>query len=107
MSAQTTLGWAFRSSVSFDEMKRRLDSAGPQPWVVGDSAYHGDYLGGKLTPETFARIYEVQDGFVVNLRLFSAEGDPISQLAKATDDLLKRVLPLVEARDIRSTDPLE
>ena len=107
MADRTILGWAFRSPLSLDEMKKRLDEAGPKPWSDGDSAYHGDYLGGTLTAEAVARIYKLRDGFVVNLRFFSEAGDPVAQLASATDDLLHRVLPLVEARDVRSTDPLE
>ncbi len=107
MAVQTTLGWRFKSSLSLVEMKKRLDMLGPNPWRDGDSGRHGDYLGGKLTEEAVARIYKVGDGFIVNLRFFSTQGEPVSQLAISKERLVNQVLPATEARDVSPAAPLE
>lgn len=107
MAVQTTLGWIFKSSLSLVEMKKCLDVLGPKPWSDGDSERHGDYLGGKLTEEAVARIYKVGDGFIVNLRFFSMQGEPVTQLAVSKERLINQVLPTVKARDVRLADPLD
>ncbi len=106
-TTQTTLGFAFKCPLPLAEMKPRLDALGPTPWSEGDSERHGDYLGGKLTAEAVGRIYKMREGFVVNLRFFSTNGDPLSQLAMAKERLLTKVLPAVEAREVKPADPLD
>lgn len=105
---QITLAWAFRSRHSLEQMRGLLDAAWPKPWSEGDSARLGDYLGGRLTEQAVARIYRVQDGgYVVNLRFYSLDNDPLPQLELAKRQLLDQALPLIEATDVDSTDALE
>lgn len=104
---QTTLGFTFKSPLSLGEMKSRLNAAGPEAWVDGDSHHHGDYVAGRLTDEAVARIYDVGNGFIVNLRFFSKEGDPVAQMAVAKERLLNTVLPTVDARNVTPAPALE
>jgi len=86
-------------------MKKNLDANWPMPWGEGDSHYLADYLGGTLTDKVIARIYQVHRGFVVNLR-FDSDAKA-AQVEEAKLKLLSRVLPLVLARDVKETEPLE
>jgi len=100
-------GWAFQSALSLLQMKAALDAGSDTPWTLGDSEHLGDYLGGRLTEQAVARIYVVEDGFVVNLRFTSLAGDVRLQRQDAERRLLGEILPLVLARDTTPTDPLE
>ncbi|AUX27743.1 uncharacterized protein SOCEGT47_083410 [Sorangium cellulosum] len=106
-AASTTLAWSFKSDLSQDEMLRRLDERWPSTWSISDSGRHGDYVAGRLTPEAVARIYEDGPGFVVHLRFSSPGGDVRAQLLAAQQRLIVEVLPLVGARDVDTTEPLD
>lgn len=107
MPEKTTRGWAFSSPLSLAEMKKRLDAHSPEPWAEGDSAWHGDYLGARLTPEARARIYSVENGYVVNLLFSSQEGEVWEQFAAAEQKLLNEVLVDIEAQDVKECEPLD
>ena len=107
MPVQKVLAWSFHSELPLPAMKAKLDSKGPRPWQVGDSDRHGDYLGGTVSPEGVARIYQVEEGFVVNLKFLSMDGDATAQLERATGRVLQDVLPAVGARDVKPTSPVE
>jgi hypothetical protein len=107
MTEQARTAYAFTSGYSLDEMKVLLDAASPAPWMIGSSHYHGDYLGGRLTPEAIARIYRIGDGYVASLRFSSTRGDAVAHFDAAKEQLLSRVLPLVGARDVRATEPID
>jgi hypothetical protein len=107
MATVARLGWTFRSPLGFSQMKDALNPTPAPPWVLGDSEHLGDYLGGRLTEEAVARIYVVQDGFLVNLLFTSLNGDVKAQFQVAQQKLLEHILPLLGAIDITATDPLE
>ena len=91
-------------------MKAPLDAAFGRAWSWGDSAIHGDYLGGSITPEAVVRIYEVDDRFVVELRFFSTAGSAAAaaeQLAQAEELLIGKVLPTIDAKDVKDADPMD
>lgn len=105
-----TQAWSFQSSLSLDEMKVRLDADSGIPWGLGDSHYHGDYLGGKPDANVSARIYTVDRGFVVNLRYRSLDDDielAKKQISNSERILHNTVLPLILAQDITPTEPFE
>ncbi|XXX77005.1 hypothetical protein WMF30_56090 [Sorangium sp. So ce134] len=106
-TASTTLAWSFKSELSQGEMLRRLEERWPSAWAISDSHHLGDYVAGKLTPEAAARIYEDGPRFVVHLRFSSAGGDVKLQLLEAQQRLIVEVLPLVGARDVAPTEPLD
>lgn len=105
-----TQAWAFQSSLSLDEMKVRLDADSGIPWGLGDSHYHGDYLGGKPDVNVSARIYSVEHRFIVNLRYRSLDDDIESakkQISNSERILHSNVLPLILAQNITPTEPVE
>ncbi|WP_437676187.1 hypothetical protein [Sorangium sp. So ce131] len=106
-TASTTLAWSFKSDLSQEEMLRRLDERWPSTWAISDSHHHGDYVGGRLTPEAAARIYQDGPRFVVHLRFSSAGGDVRRQLLEAQQLLIVEVLPLLDAHDVWPTEPLD
>ena len=107
MPEQGTLGWRFKSGLTLEEMQALLSKMGVAGWSLGDSERLGDYLGGRLTEEAVGRIYKVKDGYVVNLRFFSKEGDAAAQLGLAKKRLLEEILPAVSARDVKAAEPLD
>jgi hypothetical protein len=108
---RTTRGFTFQSDLSLAQMKQILEAGGKQMWVSGDSEWHGDYLGGSLSPEAVARIYPVKipGRFHVSLRFVIEAGDPNcnAKLLQAEWILLKQVLPAIEGRDAQPAEPLE
>lgn len=104
-----TQAWAFRCSLTLEQMNERLVADSGIPWALGDSHYH-NYLGGKLDVNVSARIYPTESGFVVNLRYRSLDGDVESakrKIANSERILHNTVLPLILARDITPTEPFE
>jgi hypothetical protein len=109
-STSSREAWSIASAVAHGQMKARLDAAYGTSWSWGDSAIHGDYLGGKVTPEGVVRIYEVGDRFVVELRFYSTAASTATaaeQLAAAKASTLEKLLPAIEAKDVRETDPMD
>jgi hypothetical protein len=106
-SLDTTLAWGFKSELSLEDMKKRLDAVWPRPWRERDSDTKPDSISGALTNESSARIFEYGvNHFVVNLSFVSHKGDVDSQLAQAKKRLLEDVLPVVQANDVTSISPL-
>ncbi len=106
----STQAWDFQSSLTLEMMKQRLDIDSGILWKVGDSHYHGDYLGGKPEVNVSVRIYTTQSVFIVNLTYQSLDDDIESakrQIAKIEKILHDTVLPLILAHDILPTEPLE
>ena len=107
----STLGWTFRSSLSLVEMKQRLDATSEREWIVGDSHFHGDYLGCRVDEDTVVRFYSVAVlHYVVNLRYRSLSDDAVianARVERSESKLLKHFLPLVEAVDVAPSEPIE
>jgi hypothetical protein len=107
---RTTRAFVFRSDLSLAQMKQILDAGRQQKWVFGDSEWHGDYLGGSISPEAVARIYALKGDkrFHVGLRFVAEAGDPDgrSRLARAERTLLQEVIPVIKGRDVEPTEPL-
>ena len=107
MSARTTIGYAFKSPMSLSDMEQALKTGWPRPFEIGDSDRYGDYLGGRVSDEAVAKIYDVRGSYVVNLAFASTHGDVPTQLAAAKHALLNKVLPLLSARDVVEAEPLD
>jgi hypothetical protein len=105
---RTTLDFRFESDLPLAGMKRALSLAGKQEWIFGDSEWHGDYLGGSITPEAVARIYTTkrQDLFRVSLRFVTSAAEPNAEakLREAERTLLDQVLPAIHARNIQPAE---
>ena len=96
----STQGWAFLSPLSLVEMKVRLDASSGRAWVVGDSHFHGDYLGCRIEEDTVVRIYATEpSNYVVNLRYQSLSDDVTManvQIERSESTLLEQFLPLIK-----------
>ena len=103
----TTRAWAFTSQLSLEAMKPCLEAASGIAWRDGDSAWHGDYLGGRLSEYGVARIYEVDAGYVVHLRFHCPHADALERLIADQTRLLEVMLPAVCAESVRVTEPLD
>ncbi|MGZ4843573.1 MAG: hypothetical protein ACXVK3_04605 [Candidatus Angelobacter sp.] len=107
---RTTLDFRFESDLSLVEMKRALSVPGREEWVFGDSEWHGDYLGGSITPEAVARIYATRRTtlFHVSLRFVTsaAETNAVARMREAAQTLLGQILPAIHARNIKPVEPL-
>lgn len=107
---KTTLDICFESDLPLSEMKRALSVATSEEWVYGDSEWHGDYLGGTVTPEAVARIYPTKRRtlFHVNLRFVTSAAEPnaIAKLHEAERTFLDRILPAIHAHNIVQAEPL-
>ena len=88
-------------------MKAQLEVASLTVWRDGDSAWHGDYLGGRLSEHGVARIYEVGSEYVVHLRFLSPHADALERLLRDQVRLLEVMLPAVRAENVRVTAPLD
>lgn len=77
---------------------------------LGDSEWHGDYLGDNITPEAVARIYPTKRRtlFHVCLRFVTSAAEPnaVQKLREAERTLLDRILPAIHARNIEQAEPL-
>lgn len=104
---QTIRGFAFESDLTLAELKLRLRDVTGTDWKDGDSAYYGDYLGGRLSAEAVVRIYSVKIGYVANLRFYSKARDAIAQLQGAQSRLVNVILPAIGCRNARPCEPLE
>ena len=104
---QTIRGFAFESDLTLAKLKLRLRDVTGINWEDGDSAYHGDYLGGRLSAEAVVRIYSVKIGYVANLRFYSKARDAIAQLQGAESRLVNEILPAIGCRNARPCEPLE
>jgi hypothetical protein len=107
---RTTLDFRFESNLPLAGMKSALSVPGQNEWVFGDSEWHGDYLGGSITPEAVARIYPTkrQTLFHVTLRFVTGAAEPNAEakLREAERTLLDQVLPAIHARNIQPTQSL-
>jgi hypothetical protein len=97
--------WSFKADLSLAKMFETLNG-GPIRWVEADSD-SSEYIGGKLTKPTAARIYENGDHFVVNLRFVHRDGDAAAHFDEAKRILLEEVLPAVGAHDVEICAPFE
>ncbi len=107
---RTTLDFRFESDLLFSEMRRALSVATREEWILGDSEWHGDYLGGNITPEAVARIYPTKRStlFHVCLRFVASSAEPnaVQKLHEAARTLLDRILPAIQARNVQQAEPL-
>ena len=107
---RTTLDFRFESDLPLSEMKRALFAATGEDWVFGDSEWHGDYLGGSVTPEAVVRIYPTKRTtlFHVCLRFVTsaAETNAVARMRKAERTLLDRILPAIHSHNVAQAEPL-
>ncbi len=107
---RTIVAFTFECDLSLAQMKRTLDAQCQREWTFGDSEWHRDYLGGRLTAEAVARIYAVRNGRTchVDLRFVAEAADPEGKFKflEAQHKLLEQVFPAIQGRNIQPAEPL-
>lgn len=108
---RTTLGFRFESDLPLAEMKHVLSALKEdEEWAFGDSEWHGDYLGGSLTPEAVVRIYATKrsDLFNASLRLVTraADENASAKLHQAERRFLDQILPAIQGRNVQQAVPV-
>lgn len=109
---RTRLAFAFSADLTMEEIKARLQAAGPWVWSDGDSHYYGDYLGTRAVPhDGVLRIYEGDPPgrrrYSINLRYYSTRpvDDAMHDLQALKARVLSEVLPSLGARDVAPAEP--
>jgi hypothetical protein len=105
--------YAFASRLTLAEMLDRLNALGTHEWIMGDSAWYGDYLkiwayrgpGDRVR----LRIYEFENEEPFVLEVIFESAAPTAEADwRACDDYARRgVLPAVDARDVAPTDTVD
>jgi len=87
------------------QMQGTLNEAGPWRWVDRDSAWYKDDLSAVVSDSAIVRIYD--EGSAYNLSFFFKScGNQANREWAEIDGLLqKKILPLLEARNIKSATP--
>jgi len=108
-TVHTTLGWKFQSELSLEEMKSELNRPGKVEWKLGDSTNHGDYLGGRITPEAIVRIYNLGGNeYHVNMKFYSTQTENVvSQLDNAKSILMNEIFSQFHVENVIIAEPLE
>ncbi|HTQ13784.1 MAG TPA: hypothetical protein VMH86_07905 [Rhizomicrobium sp.] len=92
--------YAFRTALSWSAMRERLNAGTPWPWREGDSAWLGDYLSAHPVASGAFRLYEERGYYVIEMRK--------NALSRAWHDVVtERLLPLLEATDIKPNSGFE
>lgn len=111
-SLRTRLAFAFSADLTMEEMKSRLQAAGPWVWSNGDSDRYGDYLGTRAVPhDGVLRIYKADPPggrrYSINLRYDSARpaDDAVHDLQALKTRVLSALLPSLGARDVVPAEP--
>jgi hypothetical protein len=99
--------WGFNSDLTLEEMKDRLKLFSSKPWIDRDSDVKPDSIYGELSEESAVRIFSVGEDAMWFVAVLMVDADDTVAKQVATDalkNLMERVLPAVEARDIKPTD---
>lgn len=111
-SLRTRLAFSFSADLTMEEMKSRLQAAGPWVWSDGDSHSYGDYLGARAVPhDGVLRIYKADPPggrrYSINLRYDSTRpaDDAVRDLQALKTRVLSALLPSLGARDVVPAEP--
>ncbi|MGH6870207.1 MAG: hypothetical protein ACREHE_01765 [Rhizomicrobium sp.] len=86
--------YSFRSPLSLEQMRARLNAATEWHWREGDSGWVGDYVSTRPVPEGSWRLYRQGRAYVMEMRKRA--------YTRAWHDVMrKRLLPLLEATAIK------
>ncbi|MCH8805451.1 MAG: hypothetical protein IH986_05125 [Planctomycetes bacterium] len=101
--------YAFASESSLEEMRVKLDAAGPWKWIERDSHYFADYLSTRTRDDyAMLKLFENEEvqGYQLDIR-FEAEGPTAeAEWQSFHEDLLSRFLPAVGAVGVRETETM-
>jgi hypothetical protein len=109
MIAREKLAWHFRTELPWrEDVKARLDSISPRPWLMWDSDRLQDSITQKITEHAWLKIFEMNKGsFVANLTVEADRADFAQQLEQAKRRVFDEILPALGAYDVSESEPIE
>jgi hypothetical protein len=107
--------YAFACPFELPEMLARLNALGKHEWIIGDSAWYGDYLKVWTYRDLDAararlRIYEFPEQappFVIEMILESTQPDAETAWQAFSTHVWQEIFPALDARAIAPTDPVD
>jgi hypothetical protein len=109
MAKTMILAWRFETDlVWLRELKKLLDAAWSTHWVELDSDSKADSISKAVTDHAWVRIYLYGKGyFVANIVVKADDADLAKEMEVAKELLFARVLPVLDARNVKETKPVE
>ncbi len=104
--------YEFDSDMTLEQMFASLNAEGSWQWGMGDSYWYGDYLRSGQPGATQVRIIEHGGGagyvgpipavprYLIGIRWFTGDTNE-SSLAELDQLIREKILPLLNARDVR------
>jgi len=107
---RTMLGYTFQSHLTLGRMKEVLGAKQPQKLILGDSEWHGDYIGWRVYPQAVTRIYALKSdaNYNATLRFVTEAGDTEgrSRCLAAETFLREKLMPAVPGRNVQPAEPI-
>lgn len=97
----------FKTELSLEQIFARLNEAGPWRWSMRDNERWGDYISTRALrdpDDAMVKIIVEPDHYVVNTTFESDLPDATTRLEALRATLLEKVLPAIDARDLKPTD---
>jgi hypothetical protein len=103
------VAFKFTSSLTLEQMYKRLTELGPWHWYERDNDRWGCYISASPMSDTQIKILIDPDegSFALNLKFVSEMPDAQQQFEKLSLDLLTRVLPAIDAIGPTPTETYE
>jgi hypothetical protein len=101
--------WVFKTDLPWlDDIKRKLDAVSPSPWAERDCEWRPDSISNLVTEDAGVQIHGFGRGvFVASVFLRRDSGGGDTQLEAGKARLFADVLPVIGARDVQETEPVE
>lgn len=102
--------YAFTSTLSLSEIRAKLNDIGPWSWIERDNDRFGEYISTRAMPDPdpgFIKIFVEPDHYAVNVVLKSERVDAPEEFAIVRNTLMQKLLPAIDARNIRDTGTYE
>ena len=101
----TLAAYSFSTPLELNKIFTRLNERGPWRWMERDSEYYGDYLSCLTCPEgAKIKIFEEGEQYVLNIRYKRDAPEAPAEWEELQRDIFERILPAVEARDLKPTE---
>lgn len=102
-------GYTFTSALTLADMRARLDAAGPFAWSERDSHWYGDYVGTQTLQEraVLKIVVAPGGGFGLDVKLRTDAASVDAQWAWLEETITSKLLPTVQAREIRRSGPVD
>jgi hypothetical protein len=100
---------SYTTPLTLREQRDLLNAAGPYEWIDRDSDWYPDYISTRCYPNYgFYKIFDAIDGrYNLTIKLVTDRAIVKDELAALLESARERILPLVEADDLRQDEPYD